>query len=182
MPICWIFALLNCVEYFTLLNCVEYFADNISAEIHHFCSITFYATAGQGNYCDKKETAPPRPSVHKWNEKGQLWLACWFFFILVLSRIRGRRGDPSGANPIQEMLVINNISCNDDNIHGCDGQSQHCPAQSKLTLRQETFRDFSWRRNPEVRDLRTPQGIGGRGRQLGRRRHAKIKCSRRSAI
>ena len=72
--------------------------------------------------------------------------------------------------------------CNDDNIHGCEGQSQHCPAQSKLTLWQETFRDFSWRRNPEVRDLRTPQGIGGRGRQLGRRRHAKIKCSRRSAI
>ena len=48
-----------------------------------------------------------------------------------------------GANPIQEMLIINNISCNDDDIHGCNGQSQHCPAQSKLTLRQETFRDFS---------------------------------------
>ena len=43
-----------------------------------------------------------------------------------------------GANPIQEMLLLINISCNDDNIHGCDGQSLHCPAQSKLTLRQET--------------------------------------------
>ena len=39
-----------------------------------------------------------------------------------------------GANPIQEMLLLINISCNDDNIHGCDGQSLHCPVQSKLTL------------------------------------------------
>ena len=39
-----------------------------------------------------------------------------------------------GANPIQEMLLLINISCNDDNIHGCEGQSQDCPAQSKLTL------------------------------------------------
>ena len=50
----------------------------------------------------------------------------------------------------------------------------------QLTLWQEPFRDFSWRRNPEVWDLRTPQGIGERGRQLGRSRHAKIKCSLRS--
>ena len=35
-----------------------------------------------------------------------------------------------GANPIQEMLLLTNISCNDDNIRGCDGQSPHCPAQS----------------------------------------------------
>ena len=44
-----------------------------------------------------------------------------------------------GANPIQEMLLLINISCNDDNILGCEGQSSHCPAQSKLTLRQETI-------------------------------------------
>ena len=32
---------------------------------------------------------------------------------------------------IQEMLLLNNILRNDDNIHGCDGQPLHCPAQSK---------------------------------------------------